>query len=52
MTFGLSSVCYDIVFFVISLQHFIYVGGNSNRPSGFDQLKISDYGRQYVEELK
>ena len=25
--------------------------GDSDKPNGFDQSKISDYGHQYIEEL-
>ena len=48
-------------FFVISLlrctvfRHFIVTlylcGDNSDRQDGFDQSKISDYDRQYVEDF-
>ena len=55
-----SSYC-NALFIVGLLRHDVfrrlvairYMGeGNSNKQNRFDQSKISDYGHQYVEELK
>ena len=50
MAFDLSLVYYDVVFFVVLV--FYLCEGNSNKQNRFDQLKISYYSRQYVEELE
>ena len=38
--------------FVILLQCFICIEGDSDSQSGFDQSKISNYDYQYFKELK
>ena len=60
-TFGLLS-SYCGVWFVIGLlrcgaahrlvETLYLCGGDSDRQRGFDRSKISNYGRQYVEELE
>ena len=59
--FVLSPSYYDVLFIVDLLRRDVFrhlvttlylCGGNSNRQSKFDQPKISDYDRQYVEELE
>ena len=47
-TFGLLSNCYDVVFFVVLLRYLC--GGDSDRQTEFDQLKILNYSRQYIEK--
>ena len=37
---------------VILLRRFTCVGGDLDKQRGFDQSKISNYDRQYIEELK
>ena len=51
-TFSLSSDYYDVLFFVVLFRRFILCLGDSYRQNGFDQPKISYYGRHYVEELE
>ena len=46
-SFGLSSACNNMAFFIILLWYFICVG-----QKRFNQSKISNYGRHYVKELE
>ena len=50
--FGLLSAllrCGDVCRFVAAFYPY---EGDPNKQDRFDQLKISNYGRQYVEEMK
>ena len=50
-TFGFLSVyrC-GVVCHLVTM--FYLCGGDSDKQDRFDQLKISNYGRQYIEELE
>ena len=50
-TFGLLSVYKRCVVRHLVTTFYLY-GGDSDKQDRFDQLKISNYGRQYVEELE
>ena len=47
--FDLLSACYNVVLFFFITMLYLCVG-DSNRQNGFDQLKISNYDRQYISK--